>query len=216
MFMANLTVEYLLYAIPAIVIGMTIHEFSHGYVSYKLGDDTPLEQGRLSLNPFHHIDPWGLLALLLFGFGWAKPVRVNPYHYRNGKSGMMWTAVAGPLSNFIIAFISVFLYFFIIKVNGIYASDVSISLMRFFSISANINIGMGIFNLLPIPPLDGSKILLGILDEETYFKFLNYEYIISIALVLVLATGAFDGILGNARGIFLDAFTNISMMLLGI
>ena len=88
--------------------------------------------------------------------------------------------------------------------------------MRFFSISANINIGMGIFNLLPIPPLDGSKLLLGVLDEETYFKFLNYEYIISIALVLVLATGAFDGILGNARGILLDAFTNISMMLLGI
>lgn len=214
--MRNLTIDYLIYAIPAIIIGMTIHEFSHGYVSYKFGDDTPLEQGRLSLNPIHHIDPWGFLSLLLFGFGWAKPVQVNPYRYRDSKNGMMWTALAGPISNFILAFISTFLYYVVIKVSGFHVSGVTGALITFLSMLASINVGMGIFNLIPIPPLDGSKILLGIFNEETYFKILHYEQILSIGLMLLLFSGVFDGALVHARSVFLDAFSNIAMMILGM
>lgn len=214
--MRNLTIDYLIYAIPAIIIGMTIHEFCHGYVSYKFGDDTPLEQGRLSLNPMHHIDPWGFLSLLLFGFGWAKPVQVNPYRYRDSKTGMMWTALAGPISNFVIAFISVFLYFLVIKMNGYGMSGVSGMLLQFFSICASINVGMGIFNLIPIPPLDGSKILLGLFKQETYFKILQYEHILSLGLMLLLFSGVFNGPLMHARSTFLDVFTNISVMFLGL
>lgn len=213
--MRNLTVEYLIYAIPAIIIGMTIHEFCHGYVSYKFGDDTPLEQGRLSLNPVHHIDPWGFLSLLLFGFGWAKPVQVNPYRYRDSKSGMMWTALAGPISNFVIAFISVFLYMAVIRF-GSYGNSIYSGLLQFFSICASINVGMGIFNLIPVPPLDGSKILLGLLNEETYFKVLNYERILSLGLMLLLFSGVLNSALFHARGVFLDAFSNIAMMILGL
>lgn len=214
--MRNLTVEYLLYAVPAIVIGMTVHEFAHGYVSYKLGDDTPLEQGRISLNPFRHIDPWGFLSLLLFGFGWGKPVRVNPYYYRDSKNGMIWTALAGPISNFILAFVSVFLYYLVVKAGGVYASDVSVSLLRFFSMSAGINLGMGLFNLIPVPPLDGSKILLGIVNEDMYFKILDNERIFSVILILLLVTGMLDGVLVHGVDAFSEVFANISMFLLGI
>lgn len=213
--MRNLTPEYLLYAIPAIIIGMTIHEFCHGYVSYKMGDDTPLEQGRLSLNPLQHMDPWGFLSLLLFGFGWAKPVQVNPYSYRDSKSGMMWTALAGPISNFVLAFLCVFLYMAVIKF-GSYGNNISNILLQFFSMCASINLGMGIFNLIPVPPLDGSKILLGVLNKTMYFKILEYERVLSIGLMVLLFSGLLNGPLFHARTIFMDVFSNISMLILGL
>ena len=101
----------LIYVAPAIIITVTLHELAHGWVSYKFGDPTPKEDGRLSLNPLRHLDPIGTIALLVAGFGWAKPVHIDPRYYKDAKTGVVWTAFAGPMMNFIIAFIAVFLYY---------------------------------------------------------------------------------------------------------
>lgn len=205
----TLSIEYILYAVPAILIAMTLHEFAHGFVSYKFGDDTPLYQGRLSLNPLHHIDPIGFLSLLLFGFGWAKPVQVNPYKYRDSKNGMIWTALAGPLMNFLISFISMFLWVMLIKFTEFSSNPIITYLQGFLSTSVTLNIGLGIFNLIPIPPLDGSKILLGLLPEELYFKLMGYERYLSLLLIILLFTGILSVPLSRSVSSIIDLYIQI-------
>lgn len=140
----------MLYMIPAILVAITCHEFAHGFVSYRLGDPTPKRDGRLSLNPLAHLDIVGTLCLLLFGMGWAKPVQINPGSYKSRKVGTVLVSLAGPLMNYLLAFLGLLLY---VAVNmagygGIW----------FFYLAA-INIGLGTFNLIPVPPLDGSHVL---------------------------------------------------------
>lgn len=165
----------LIYTIPAVLIAVSLHEFAHGYVSYKLGDPTPKESGRLSLNPLKHLDPFGTLCLLFLHFGWAKPVVVDPYYYKKKKQGMMLVALAGPVMNFCIAFISLFLAGAIFNLAGSYTGGYTKFLVRFFGQSALLNIGLGVFNLIPVPPLDGSKVAAAILPESVYFKYMKYE-----------------------------------------
>lgn len=186
----------LLFTLPAVLVAITMHEFAHGLVSAKLGDPTPEATGRLSLNPFRHLDPVGVLCLIFFHFGWAKPVQVNPYYYKNKKGGMVAVALAGPLMNFLIAFLCTFGMGIILKTTGGYASEGMYYLFQFLNYGALLNIGLGAFNLIPIPPLDGSKVLGAVLPEQQYFGYMRYERYGGLVLVALLAIGVLDVPLG--------------------
>nr|WP_307992940.1 site-2 protease family protein [uncultured Niameybacter sp.] len=170
----------------AVLVAITFHEFAHGYASYKMGDPTPKETGRLSLNPFKHLDFLGTICLMIVHFGWAKPVQVNPYYYKNRKKGMVIVALAGPMMNFLIMSISIFIMGVILKVTGGYGGDFIIFVFDLFSVLAVINLSLGVFNLIPIPPLDGSKIVGAILPEDKYFKYMRFERFGYFLLLIVL------------------------------
>lgn len=178
----------LIVSLPAILWAITIHEFAHGYVAYKLGDPTPKLQGRLTLNPIAHLDVLGFIALILAHFGWAKPVVVNPRNFI--KLGPRWgevlVAFAGPLANFFSAFLSVLLLkYFPFTYLPLSVSEPLILVLKY---SVFINAAFGIFNLLPIPPLDGSKILEAFLPYNLYLKFKEIEpYGPIILLILVIS-----------------------------
>lgn len=208
----------LIYILPAVVISLSVHEAAHAFVSYKMGDITQNSAGRMTLNPLKHLDPFGTICLLFFGFGWAKPVQVNPYFYRNKKEGMMWTALAGPFANFILAFLSIMGYCLILRFypQGVLSSTIINYIFQMLVILAQMNIGLAVFNLIPIPPLDGSKILAGILSEENYFKLMRYENYFMYLVFFLLALGVLDGPLIHTRGIIMEAFTSFWTMLLGL
>lgn len=177
----------------AIIPAMCFHEYAHGWVSYKLGDPSPKTDGRLSLNPLHHIDPLGALFLLVFQFGWAKPVQVNPRYYKKPKEGMALVALAGPVANFILALICLIATTVISKVTGgSVSSEAVYYIYQFLWLMAIINVGFGVFNLIPLPPLDGSKVIGVVLPTEWYFKYMRFEQYGFILLFLLLALGAFN------------------------
>lgn len=216
MFNLNSLLQQMVYILPAVIISLSAHEFAHAFVSYKLGDVSQLSKGRMSMNPLRHLDPIGTISLIFFGFGWAKPVQVDPYYYHNKKEGMMWTSLAGPFMNFILGFIAILLYGLMAKFGLFYQNAIVGYLFDFLLVLAQINIGLGIFNLIPIPPLDGSKILTGILKEETYFKLMRYEQYFMIVIILLLATGTLNQPLFAARASILEAFAKVVAMLLGM
>ena len=168
-----------------ILMSLTVHEVSHGYAAYKLGDPTAKNAGRLSLNPLKHLDPIGALMLFIFGFGWAKPVPVNPYYFEGDRrKGMMTVSFAGPASNLLLAFILIAIYTIGHFGTLSYAYSVT-GLILYRAIT--LNVYLAIFNLIPIPPLDGSKILAGVLPQATAYKFLTtveqYGFLSLMALV---------------------------------
>ena len=172
---------------------LPVHECAHAYAAMRMGDHTAERQGRLTLNPFAHFDPIGTTAIILFGFGWAKPVPINPLNFNNPKKGMMLSALAGPLSNIGLAFLSMVFYKLVplLSYIGVGASFVS-TLSTFFYYAMTINISLGVFNLIPIPPLDGSRIATYFLPQRTYFKIMQYERYILIAFFLVVWLGVLD------------------------
>ena len=184
----------------AIVVALTIHESAHAWSAYLLGDHTAKDDGRLSLNPFLHIDPLGFMMLLLVGFGWAKPVTVNPYNLRNQRSGMSLVALAGPLSNLVAVFVFGLLYKFLSPNLG----DNNL-LANFLFLLTLINVSLFVFNLIPIPPLDGSKVLFGLLPDQ---KFADFKYKFSLngpwILLILVIFDSFTGI-----GIFSSLFNFI-------
>ncbi len=172
--------------IPALVC-ITLHELSHGYTAYLLGDDTAKSRGRLTLNPIKHMDVMGLLMMLVFHVGWAKPVPVNMYKFKNPKRGMALTALAGPMSNLVIAvvfmFVSGLLYI------PLYSSGVGYFFLGMLQLTAYISVGLGLFNLIPIPPLDGSKVLFSLMSDEKYYKLMRYERYGGILMLILVASG---------------------------
>lgn len=163
--------------IPAALLAIIFHEISHGYVAYLLGDRTAKNSGRLTLNPIQHMEPLGLLCMILFGFGWAKPVPVNPYFFKNRKLGMALVSIAGPISNLLMAVLSmsVILAISVLEIENQALIGALNVVMQFFLVFAILNIGLAVFNLIPIPPLDGSKILFSLLPRRAYGFILKYE-----------------------------------------
>ncbi len=178
--------------VHAIVLftAIPIHEAAHAYVAYRLGDPTAKYRGRMTLNPMAHFDLMGSLAMLLFGIGWAKPVPINPLNFKDTKKGMAISAAAGPASNLIVAAISMVIAKILFYAGyGIGVNTVISTLYTVFHSMCYINISLAIFNLLPIPPFDGSRIFNYFLSDKWYFKIMEYERYIFIALIILLATG---------------------------
>ncbi|MGM9552359.1 MAG: site-2 protease family protein [Clostridia bacterium] len=170
---------------------ITVHEYSHGLVAYKLGDPTAKSMGRLTLNPMAHLDPLGAIMMVFCRFGWAKPVPVNPYYFKDPKRDMVLVSFAGPLSNLLLAFCVATVFPFAIKL--IPGGDVTDFLLDLLIACMQLNISFAVFNLIPFPPLDGSKILFAVLPNHVYNKFLTYERYGMIVLLLL----SFTGILGR-------------------
>lgn len=185
----NLT-DYI-YIVVAALFAIILHEIAHGLVSTWLGDPTPKRQGRLSLNPLKHLDPIGTLCLIFFRVGWAKPVVVNPDYYKNKKRGMALVALAGPLMNFLLAIFSIIIMAIFVKVNAY--SNVLIIIYNFLLYFSVINLGLGLFNLIPIPPLDGSRILGAFLKDDTYEQYMKYERYGFIIIAILLALSSLRG-----------------------
>ncbi|MBO4693548.1 MAG: site-2 protease family protein [Clostridia bacterium] len=177
--------------IIVVFLTLPVHEFAHGFVAYKLGDPTPRYQGRLTLNPIAHLDPIGSLGILLFGIGWAKPVSVNARYFKNPKWGMALTALAGPVSNVIMAFIALVLMntFALISNNFGISGGIYLLFIYFFTYIAKINVYLAVFNFIPIPPFDGSRILFAFLPSKYYFGIMRYERFIFIGLLVILYLG---------------------------
>ena len=210
------TIKNLIYILPAVLIALIGHEVAHGYVSYKLGDPTPKQEGRLSLNPLKHLDPIGTLCLIFFRFGWAKPVQVNPYYYKHKKRGMAMVALAGPVTNMVIAFISFIFMGLIIKMTGGQGGDVAVFFFNFLSYLVSINLGLGVFNLIPFPPLDGSKILGAVLPEDKYFKVMQYEKYGYFILLALLYFNVLNRPLSFITGSIFNGMWTVVSILLGL
>ncbi|MDL2253727.1 site-2 protease family protein [Ruminococcaceae bacterium OttesenSCG-928-I18] len=180
--------------ILAFATAIPFHEAAHAYVSDKLGDHTARQLGRLTLNPIKHLDPFGLLAMLIIGIGWAKPVPINVEAYKNKKVGMAITAAAGPLSNLLLAYVSILVYklsaYGWVAYAG--AADPNVvmdAIITIFYYLAVININLAVFNMLPIPPFDGSRIFGLVLPESLYFKVMKYERFIMFGVLILLWVG---------------------------
>ena len=197
---------FLVVALPLVVVfSLSIHEFFHALTSYALGDPTAKIMRRMTLNPLKHLDPIGAACMLLFGFGWARPVPVDPRFYRNPKSGMALCGLAGPAVNAVIGISSTVVYFFMlwlaIKEPAVLNAFPFIDLLppwlyvafaQIFYIAGYYNILLAVFNLLPIPPLDGSRLLFSVLPDKQYFAVMKYERIIMFVMLALLWIGVFD------------------------
>lgn len=195
-------ISYML-CIPAALIALTVHEYCHGYVAYRLGDPTAKAMGRLSLNPLRHLDPFGVVCMVLFGFGWARPVPIDPRYFKDPRKGMALSAAAGPFSNLVLALIGAFLYrMTTFAGNSLYAAFplpllyyFFLYLSLFFYVFHILNLGLCVFNLIPIPPLDGSRILYVFLPNKWYFGVMKYERALQLMLMLLICLGSFSGVI---------------------
>lgn len=205
-------IQTLLLVAPPILLALTFHEYAHAYVANKYGDDTAKQRGRLTLNPLAHLDPFGTIMIFIVHFGWAKPVPVNPQKLRNPKKDMLWISAAGPLSNMVLALMSGILLRLIFSIVGAPDKHSIIGLLVFMVfMSLQINLALAIFNVLPIAPLDGSKILFGLLPakhEHAILFLQRYGPFILIGLIIFgRATGV--PILGGLIWPFVGFFTKI-------
>ncbi len=204
--MGNIDILSLLIRAVVILLAISAHEMAHGFVAYKLGDPTAKSMGRLSLNPLKHLDPVGALCMLLFGFGWAKPVIINPYYFKNVKRDTALTALGGPLMNFLLAFIGIVIFKILIvvkvPVNG-FTQFVATFLNSFIAL----NVGLGSFNLIPIPPLDGSKIFLSLLPNRLYADIMRYERLGWIILVFALGTNVLTPVMYAIQNFIIHILT---------
>jgi Zn-dependent protease len=192
-------IQILPYIIISLMIAFTVHEFAHAYVAYKFGDPTAKRQGRLTLNPSVHLDPLGTIFLLLFGFGWARPVPVNRFNFKNPRLAGILTSVAGPLSNLLMAFIGGFILLVIAGLGDGPILNFIFSLCFWF---IYLNVLLFVFNLIPIPPLDGYRIVSDLLPNDTRAKLSQYEiYGVLIFLVLVLVKPLYNVTIGPILGL---------------
>lgn len=186
-----MSLEQLLFSVLSALFAIAVHEYAHGVVAYKLGDPTPKVLGRLTLNPLKHLDPIGLLMLVLFRVGWAKPVEINSLRFKNRRRGVVLVALAGPLANVTVAWVLNLLSFFVLRLP--ISGQLWFSLYTLFVVSIQINIWFAAFNLIPIPPLDGSKVVSNLLPLKAR---LQYERITPYA-PLILILGVWSGLLSR-------------------
>lgn len=200
--------QYLLRAI-VVLIAIPFHESAHALASHLLGDNTAVRAGRLSLNPMRHFDPLGALCMLVGGVGWAKPVSINPYNYKNPKVGMALSAAAGPASNFLLAWVSMILYKLCWYSGAGQAVPAPLSMFLYYMVAMNLS--LGVFNLLPVPPFDGSRIALLFLPQRLYFKAMKYERYIMLAVLALV----FLGLLNTPLSMLVNAMWNLMLRLTG-
>ena len=211
----------LVLSVPAVLLAITVHEFGHAFAAYKLGDDTPLRQGRLSLNPLDHVDPLGIAMLLFAHIGWGKPVQVDPRNYNRNISVEKADAIvsfAGPLMNFITAIIFALIYCAIIKFAKIsfITSNIGIIIIAIVSYIVTMNIGLGIFNMIPLPPLDGSKIFLPILPYNAKTWFIEHEQIFYFVFLIIWITGIAGRLISPIIGQMTSWILTFAMKVFGL
>ncbi len=215
----------LLLSIPAVLIALTVHECAHGLVAWRLGDPTARSLGRLSLNPLKHIDPLGLISMILFRFGWAKPVPINTRYFKKPRRDMALTALAGPASNFLLSFFSAFLYVLLLlllgRIPGLATAPRTVVLfvqytVQFVYLLHFVNLTLGLFNCIPVPPLDGSRFLLPLLPKRAHFFVIRYERYFSLALILLLVFGVVNGLLLAAANAVSSGMLSLFYLIFGL
>ena len=208
---SRFSITELLINIPITLIALTLHELAHGWVSGKLGDPTPKREGRKTLNPMAHLDLYGTLLMVLTGFGWAKPVMVNPMYYKDRKKGMALVGIAGPVTNILLAFAGLILFAVIIVVVqktgiGLGALDIISYIIQVFAVR---NLCFAVFNLIPIPPLDGSRVVSMFLPNNAYYKLMQLERYSMIIIIVLSLTGVFDSIIGTGVNVLYGGMVNL-------
>jgi Zn-dependent protease len=204
----------LLYILPILVMTLTVHELCHGLAAYALGDSTAKEQGRLSLNPLRHIDWMGFLMLMIAGFGWAKPVGVDLRNLKKPKRDFALVAAAGPFSNFILAFLFTIVFCFLGgRFDGsymTYPSHLNDTAVNALAYAILINLGLGIFNMFPIPPLDGSRLVAAFLPDRLYAQYLRLGRYGMFIIFAIAAFGGLTDILGRLRSVMVEGMFTVA------
>lgn len=189
-----------------------LHEYAHAFAAYKMGDNTAKLQGRLKLNPLLHIDPLGALMIVLTGFGWGRPCPIDSRNFKDHRKGMILTAIAGPLSNLLLGWLLIFISVVFSNVSALANTVIGYALYNFFHISAEISIYLAVLNLLPIPPLDGFRVLSVFLSDKAYYTVMANQQIISIIVIVLLFSGILTMPLSLLAGLFIDFFTALSAL----
>ena len=202
------SLESILLRLASVFLCLTIHETCHGLAAYALGDPTAKRAHRLSLNPLRHIDWIGFFMMIVAGFGWAKPVPVNPNYFKHPKQGMAITALAGPVSNLLLA-LWLLLGARLMYTHGMETGEINETLFYFLMNTALMSIGLGVFNLIPIPPLDGSKVLAVLLPDRQYDWLMRYERFGMLILMALVCFGALSNVLDTAIGWVFQLFCRI-------
>ena len=201
----------LLVSVPAVLLCLSVHEACHGYMAYALGDPTAKHAGRLTLDPIRHLDPIGTICLLFFHVGWAKPVPVNPGNFKHPRRDIALVSLAGPVSNFLLALVALFLYYPL----RLAESSIVMTIALMLYMVAVMSIGLGVFNLIPVPPLDGSKILLSFLPRKYEWKFAQYQQFIQFGLLILLVLGVLNTPIRFFVSIIYQGLASIVLAVLG-
>lgn len=214
----NMDITSILATLIAVIAAMSIHEMAHALMSWWLGDPTAKMRGRLSLNPFAHIDWAGILCLFFFGFGWAKPVPIDSRYYKDEKAGIVWTSFAGPLANVLLAFVCAFLYYGLVYMAPEFAimNWLGKFLITVLQTTVVMNVGFAVFNLIPIPPLDGAKIFWAFLPDDLYYKYMNPQPWMQMILILLIFSGLLSTPLGLMRSTLIGWISQACMAFWGL
>lgn len=202
------SLESILLRLAAVFLCLTIHETCHGLAAYALGDPTAKRAHRLSLNPLRHIDWIGFVMMIVAGFGWAKPVPVNPNYFKKPKQGMAITALAGPVSNFVLALL-LLLAARLVYLRALATGTLPETLFSFLVNTASLSVGLGLFNLVPVPPLDGSKVVAVLLPDRAYNWLMRYEQFGMVLLVIIISVGIGSNALDAAIRWVFDLFLSL-------